>query len=99
MKHTMDTTKQKGRTIYTYGEKKHGGYYVTINAHEQGYAWMAVWYCDEEAGDCDVATEFGMTMHKVELRRAAGRMMARLCEGGYHLDAIRLLTDLVQDVA
>ena len=99
MKHTMDTTKQKGRTIYTYGEKKQGGYYVTINAHEQGYAWMAVWYCDEEAGDCDVATEFGMTMHKVELRRAAGRMMARLCEGGYHLDAIRLLTDLVQDVA
>ena len=71
----------------------------TINAHEQGYAWMAVWYCDEEAGDCDVATEFGMTMHKVELRRVAGRMMARLCEGGYHLDAIRLLTDLVQDVA
>ena len=99
MKQTMTRTEQDGRVTYTYGERKHGNYYVTINLHDRGYAWMAVWYCDEEAGDCDIATEFEMAMQKVELRRAAGRMMQRLCEGGYHLDAIRLLTDLVQDVA
>lgn len=100
MKHEVIQKREDCRIIFTYGEHGHGEYYITIN-HTDGteYAWMALWYCNAETGDHPVATEFNVEKTEVELRRAAGRMMQRICEGGYHVAAIHLLADLVQDVA
>ena len=100
MKHELTVNKTDDRTTHVYGKHGHGCYKLTVNRYDNcDYIWMAVWYCDEETGDHPVVTEFNVEKTKVEFRRAIGRMMAKLCEGGYHLDAVHLLTDFVQDVA
>jgi hypothetical protein len=98
MKHEATKTTNNGMMTYTYGEHGHLQYYVTIAANKDRKMYMALWICDEETGVFCIDTQDGI-FNKWGLRQATGKMMARLCEGGYHIDAIRLLADFVQDVA
>lgn len=99
MKHAFNKTNADGYTTITYGEKKHGDYYVTVNVVNKEHAVMTVWYHNAEGMDYDVAAEYDIAMLKHEVRKATGNMMARLCEGGYHFGAIHLLADFMQDLA